>query len=79
LVSSKFVQFSANNRNLLLSKRGTQIKLDKERQHGTGKLFAIDIQPLSCEAAYLVLDFNKLHDIMGHPHNVTLEKNSQSK
>jgi hypothetical protein len=61
------VQFSANNKNLFLSMSGTQIKFDKEIQHGTGKLFEIDIKPLSCEAAYLVLDFNKFHDIMGHP------------
>jgi hypothetical protein len=53
---------------------GTQIKFDKEIQHGTGRLFAIDIKPLSCEAAYLVLDFNKFHDILGHPHNVTLKE-----
>jgi hypothetical protein len=57
-----------------LSISGTQIKFDKEIQHGTGKLFAIDIEPLSCEAAYLVLDFNKFHDILGHPHNVTLKQ-----
>jgi hypothetical protein len=57
-----------------LSINGTQIKFDKEIQHGSGKLFAIEIKPLSCEAACLVLDFNKYHDIMGHPQNVTLKE-----
>jgi hypothetical protein len=67
------VLFSANNKHLFLSISGTQIKFGEEIQHGTGKLFAIDIKPLSCEAAYLVSDFNKFHDILGHPHNVTLK------
>jgi hypothetical protein len=61
-----------------LSISGTQIKFDKEIQHGTGKLFAIDIKPLSCEAAYLVLDFNKFHDILGHPQNVTLKETAKA-
>jgi hypothetical protein len=51
-ITRQGVQFSANNRNLFLSIRGTQINFDKEIKHGTGKLFTIDIQPLSCEAAY---------------------------
>jgi hypothetical protein len=38
------VPFSANNKNLFLSISGTQIKFDKEIQHGTGNLFAIDIK-----------------------------------
>jgi hypothetical protein len=41
-----------------LSIHGTQIKFDKEIQHGAGTIFAIDIKPLSCEAAYLIMDFN---------------------
>jgi hypothetical protein len=41
------VQFSANNHNLFLSISGAQIQFDKEIQHGTGKLFAIDIKPSS--------------------------------
>jgi hypothetical protein len=45
------VQFSVNNRNLFLRISGTQIKFDEEIQHGTGKLFAVDITPLSFEAA----------------------------
>jgi hypothetical protein len=61
-----------------LSISGTQIKLDKEVQHGTGKIFAIDIKPSSCEAEYLVLDFNKFHDILGHPHNVTLKETAKA-
>jgi hypothetical protein len=50
---------------------GTQIKFDKEIKHGTGKLFAIEIKPHSCEAAYQIMDFDKFHNILGHPHNVT--------
>jgi hypothetical protein len=72
-ITKQGVQFSANNRNLFLSIRGTQIKFDKEIQHGTGKLFARDIKTLRCEAAYLLMDFNKFHNILGHPHNVTLK------
>jgi hypothetical protein len=76
-ITKQGVQFTSNNRNLFLSIHGTQIKLDKEIQHGTGRLFAIDIKPLSCEAAYLILDFDKFHSIFGHPHNVTLKETSQ--
>jgi hypothetical protein len=72
-IARQGVQFSANNRNLFWSISGTQIKYDKEIHHGTGKLFAIDIQPLSCAAAYLAMYFNKFHSILGHSHNVTLK------
>jgi hypothetical protein len=61
-----------------LSINGTQIKFDKEIQHGTGKLFTIDIKPLSCEAAYQDLDFNKFHDILAHPHNITLKETAKA-
>jgi hypothetical protein len=57
---------------------GTQIKFDKEIQHGTGKLFAIDNKSLCCEAAYLALDFNKFHDILQHLHNVTLKETAKA-
>jgi hypothetical protein len=57
---------------------GTQIKLSTELQHGSGKLFAIDIKTQSCEAAYLILDFSKFHIILGHPHNVTLKETAQA-
>jgi hypothetical protein len=71
-------QFSANNKNLILSISGTQIKFDRETQHGTGKLFSIEFKPLSCEAAYLVFNFNKFPDILGHPHNVALKETAKS-
>jgi hypothetical protein len=74
-VTKQGVQFSSNNKNLFLSISGTQIMFDKDFQQ---KLFAIDIKPLRCEAAYLVLDFNKLHDILVHPHNVTLKEAAKS-
>jgi hypothetical protein len=45
-ITKQGVQFSANNK-FFLSISGTQIKFDKELQHGTGKLFAVDIKPLS--------------------------------
>jgi hypothetical protein len=77
-ITKQGVQFSANNRNLFLTIHGTQIKFDKEIQHGTGKLFAIDIKLLSCEAACWILDFNKFHDIMGHPHNVALNETAKA-
>jgi hypothetical protein len=77
-ITKQVAQFSVNNRNLFLSIIGTQIKFDKEIQHGTGKLFAIDIQPLSCKAAYLVLDFNKFHDTMGYPYKVTLKETARA-
>jgi hypothetical protein len=51
-ITKQGVQFSANNKNLCLSKSVTQFKFDKEIQHGTEKLFAIDIKPLSHESAY---------------------------
>jgi hypothetical protein len=70
-ITKQEVQFSANNKKLFLSISGTQFKFDTEIQHGTGKLFAIDNKLLSFEAAYLAMDFNKFHDILGHPHNVT--------
>jgi inhibitor of KinA sporulation pathway (predicted exonuclease) len=76
-ITKQGVQFSANKRSLFLSINGTQIKFNKEMKHGSGKLFVIDIQPLSCEADYLVLDFDKFHDIMGHPHNVTLKETAR--
>jgi hypothetical protein len=63
---------------LFWSISGAQIKFDKEIQHGTGKLFAIDIKPLSCEESYLFLDFNKFHDILGHPHSVTLKETAKA-
>jgi hypothetical protein len=61
-----------------LSIFGTQIKFDKEKQHGTGKSFAIDIKPHSCEAAYLIIDFDKFHNIVGRLHNVTLKETSKA-
>jgi hypothetical protein len=78
-ITKQGVQFSANNRNLFLSILGTQIKFDKEIQHGTGKLNPIEIKTLSCEAAYLILYFNKFHIILGHPHNVTLKETAKAK
>jgi hypothetical protein len=41
-ITKQGVQFS---KKLFLSISGTQIKFNKEIQHGTGKLFAIDIKP----------------------------------
>jgi hypothetical protein len=72
------VQFTVNNRNKIWSIFVTQIKFDKEIQHVTGKLFAIDIKPLSSEAAYILMYFNKFHNILGHLHNVTLEESAKS-
>jgi hypothetical protein len=77
-ITKQGVQFTANNRNLFLSIHVTQIKFDKEIQHGTGKLYAIDIKPLSNEAAYLILDFNKFHNMLVHPHNVTLKETAKA-
>jgi hypothetical protein len=77
-ITKQGVQFIANNRILLLSLHGTKIKFNKEILHGTGNLFAIDIKPLTSEAAYLILDFNKFHIILRHPHNVTLKETAKS-
>jgi hypothetical protein len=73
-ITKQGVQFSANNQNLFLSISGTQIKFDKEMQHGTGNLFAIDIKPLSFEAAHSILYFSKIHDILGHHHKIFLNE-----
>jgi hypothetical protein len=68
------VQFTVNTRNFFLPIFGTQIKFDKDIQHGKGKIFATDIKPHSCEAIFLFMDFNKFRTILGHPHNVTLKE-----
>jgi hypothetical protein len=52
--------------------------VDKEIQHGTEKLFAIDIKPHSCEAAYLIMDFEKVRNILGHTHNVNLKETAKA-
>jgi hypothetical protein len=63
-ITNCVVQITENNRNLFLSIFSTQIKFDKEIQHGTGKLFAIESKAHSCEAAYLIMDFDKFHIIL---------------
>jgi hypothetical protein len=46
--------------------------------HGSGKLYATDIITSNGEAAYLIMDFDKLHSVMGHPHNVTLKDTAKA-
>jgi hypothetical protein len=48
------VYFTAKNNRMYLNIKGQQIKFEKELMHGSGKLYATDIIPLSNEAAYLI-------------------------
>jgi hypothetical protein len=77
-ISKHGVQFTAKNSRLFLNIKGTQVKFEKELMHGSGKLYAADIIPSNGEAAYLIMDFDKLHIVMGHPHNVTLKDTAKA-
>jgi hypothetical protein len=71
-ISKHGVQFTANNSRFFLNIKGTQIKFEKELMHGSGNLSS------NGEAAYLIMDFDKLHSVMVHPHNGTIKDHGQS-
>jgi hypothetical protein len=41
-------------------------------------LFAIDIRPHSCEVTFIIMDFDRFYNILGHPHNVNLKETAKA-
>jgi hypothetical protein len=74
--------FGSSN-SLALQFGSNTLLFGKERLHGSGKLYATDIVPLSTETTNLAVSYDTYHSMLGHPnaqvvrntakhHNVTL-------
>jgi hypothetical protein len=68
------VTFKASSNNLSIYIDHKEIQFQKHLEHRSGELYATDIVPHNTEAVYLTMDFDQLHNIMGHPNKAILKE-----
>jgi hypothetical protein len=67
--------------------KGVRIYFEKQLAYGTGTLYASDITPKATqkvtayaitEGAFAIINTDKFHSMMGHPHNAVLKEIAQA-
>jgi hypothetical protein len=53
------------------------MNFDIKLEHGTGILYATNLVPYEKETSNVVMEFTKLHSILGHPNNATLQETAK--
>ena len=74
-ISNPNLSFHSDSRGSILkfAKENQYINFGVKLEHGSGMLYAADLIPYKTETANLVMEFNKLHSLLGHPNNATLK------
>jgi hypothetical protein len=81
------IQFQGTHKNLVLLVKGVRIAFQKQLTYGTGTLYASDITPTVkqtetvyaiTEGAFAIINVDKFHSMMGHPHNAVLKETAHA-
>jgi hypothetical protein len=81
------LHFQGTHKNLVLLAKVVRIDFEKQLTYGSGTLYASDITPTVkqiettfaiTEGAFAIINFDKFHSMMGHPHNAILKETAQT-
>jgi Reverse transcriptase (RNA-dependent DNA polymerase) len=77
--SNPNLSFQSNSKGSILKfqREGRFMKFDIKLEHGTGILYATNLVPYEKETANLVMNFSKLHSLLGHPNDATLKQTAK--
>jgi hypothetical protein len=79
--------FQGTHKNLVFLVNVIRIDFEKQLTYGTGTVYASDITPTVkqtetayaiTEGAFAIINFDKFHRMMGHPHNAPLKESAQA-